>query len=74
MGDQAEKMTFVEKVTYGSLAMALTSSAFAEGGFGDTAKKAIEGSQADLTTVGGAVIGVAALIFGIKIVKRLIGG
>ena len=70
-------MTFQEKVAYGGLALALASSVHAEGaggGFGDAATGAIEASKTDLTTVGIAVIGVAALIFGIKIVKRLIGG
>ena len=71
-----KQMTFQEKVAYGGLALALASSAHAAegGGFGDAATGAIEASKTDLTTVGIAVIGVAALIFGIKIVKRLIGG
>ncbi|HBM1783521.1 TPA: hypothetical protein NU789_003190 [Acinetobacter baumannii] len=55
---------------------AMASSAFAagEGGFGSTASAAVEGSKSDITTVGIAVIGVVCLIFGIKVVKRLIGG
>lgn len=69
-----KKMTLGQKMTYGTLALVLTSPAFAEGGFGDAAATAVEGSKADLTTVGVAVIAVAALIFGIRTVKRLIGG
>lgn len=71
----SKPLSFSEKVAVGGLSLALASSAYAEApAFGAAATGAIEASKTDLTTVGIAVIGVAALIFGIKIVKRLIGG
>ena len=56
--------------------MVAAGSAFAEGegGFGESAGTQISNASTDLTTVGLAVVGVAALIFVIRRVIRLIGG
>lgn len=69
-----KKMTLGQKISYGAVALVLTSPAFAEGTFGSTAATAIKGQSTDLETVGLAVVAIAALIFGIRTVKRLIGG
>lgn len=60
----------IKKVGLGTAILIASGSALAEGGIGDSAAAAIGGSQADLTTVGGAII---LAVAGIWVIKRIVG-
>lgn len=65
----------LSKFALGGAALSSTAVMAAEGGsFGTTASGEISSAKSDVTVVGMAIIGVACLVFVVKLVKRLIGG